>query len=135
MIVTLDIYATSNGRTSLEVPEDLIPNARKIIALVSELASLANFQIKDVTSGYRSASYNKQIGGSPTSKHCFAQAVDIADPDKTFGLWLGSNLEALKERGCAMESLTITHASDDPMGRWIHIQSIIPPSGHLIFLP
>lgn len=135
MIITLDNYASSNGRTGLSVPDDLIPNARKIIALASELASLAKFQIKDITSGYRSASYNKQIGGSPTSKHCFAQAIDISDPDKSFGLWLSSNLEALKERGCAIESLTVTHASDDPAGRWLHLQSLLPKSGHLIFLP
>lgn len=121
MILTLEIYQSSNNRTKLVVPNDLLDNAKKIIAIASELASLASFEIRDVPSGYRSESYNKAIGGSANSKHCYAQAIDIWDPEKKLGLWLVANTELLRERGCAMESLVKTHESDDPLKRWVQI--------------
>jgi len=30
-----------------------------------------------ITSGYRTASHNKKVGGSPTSQHLYGRAVDI----------------------------------------------------------
>lgn len=36
-----------------------------------------------VTSGYRSVELNKEIGGSPTSEHCFGRASDIHVPGMT----------------------------------------------------
>jgi hypothetical protein len=136
MIVTLDKYLTSNGRHPEALDlwcEEYTPNAMKTIALVSEFASHANFKIEDVTSGWRYTNLNKKVGGSSQSKHLFAQAIDVSDPDRKFGIWLSSNVGLLRERGCAIESLVKTHGSDDPKSRWVHFQIQIPASGHIIF--
>lgn len=121
---------------SLELTPSLRKNAVKIISLTSELLSRfdPNFKIT-ITSGFRPVSYNKQIGGSANSKHCFCQAIDIWDPDKLLGKWCLLNLETLKELGLYMESLTTTHAGDDPKKYWIHLQSVPPKSAHLVFIP
>ena len=138
MIVTLDKYLTSNGRHP-EVMKSwdgsLEKNALKTVAMISELASLANFEIKDITSGWRPTWLNKQIGGSPTSKHVYAQAIDVSDETKEFGTWLINNVALLKSRGWAIESLSITHAGDDLKKYWVHCQQILPPSGNVIFSP
>ena len=138
MILSLDTYLTSNHRHD-NVMKDwtgvYLPSAMKTIALASEFASLAGFTITDITSGWRPEWLNRNLGGAASSKHVTAQAIDIADPDKVFGKWLAANIGALRERGCAIESLTRTHASTDPAGRWTHIQTIIPPSGNIIFMP
>ena len=138
MILNFENYITANGRHPNflnSFPEDYRANAMKIIALASELASLAGFTITDVTSGYRTPEFNKSINGSASSKHCFAQAIDIADPTLFFGSWLATNEGALRERGCAIESLKTTHASQNPAGCWVHIQSVIPASGNVVFEP
>jgi len=138
MIITLEKYLTSNGRHTGMIKEwtgEYEKNALKTIALVSEMASLADFIIPDCTSGWRSFGLNKQLGGASSSKHCFAQAIDVSDPDRKFGLFLVSNIAMLRDRGCAMESLTITHVSDNPLKRWVHFQIIIPHSGNVVFLP
>lgn len=138
MIVTLDNYLTSNGRHPYLINEwngEYEKNALKMIATVSEFASLAGFTIKDITSGWRTPALNKSLGGASQSKHLFAQAIDVSDPDKIFGKWLCDNVGMLRSRGCALESLSKTHASDDPKERWTHLQLVIPASGNIIFLP
>jgi hypothetical protein len=131
MIITLDIYLTSNHRHDSVMKEwtgDFEKNALKTIALVSEFASLANYNIPDVTSGWRPTWLNKQVGGSSQSKHLFAQAIDVSDPDHVFNKWLCSNVGLLRERGCAIESPMATPG-------WTHLQTIIPNSGNIIFSP
>jgi Peptidase M15 len=138
MILTLEKYLTSNGRHPEALKEwsgEFEKNALKTIALVSEFASLANFKIKDITSGWRYPNLNKKVGGASQSKHLFAQAIDVSDPEKKFGIWLVSNVALLRDRGCSVESLVKTHHSDNPMERWIHFQTQIPPSGNIIFNP
>ena len=131
MILTLDKYLTSNGRH----PECLKmwtgeyeKNALKTIATVSEFASLAKYTIPDITSGWRPSWLNKQVGGSSTSKHLFAQAIDVADPDHVFGKWLVNNVALLRSRGCAVESMLNTPT-------WAHFQIVLPASNHVIFSP
>jgi hypothetical protein len=75
------------------------------------------------------------VGGSSSSKHIFAQAIDVSDPERAFGNWLAANVALLRTRGCAIESLTTTHASEDPLKRWVHLQIVIPASNNVIFTP
>lgn len=136
MILTLEKYLTSNGRHPEALKEwtgEFGKNAIKTIALVSEFSSLAGFTIEDITSGWRYPNLNKKIGGASQSKHLFAQAIDISDKDKMFGIWLSKNVKLLRERGCAIESLVKTHHSDIPSQRWLHFQTQIPASGKIIF--
>ena len=138
MIITLEKYLTSNGRHPEVLKEwggEYEKNALKTIAMVSEMASLAGYDIPDVTSGWRCSWLNRQVGGSSSSKHLFAQAIDVSDPDRKFGQWLVNNIALLRDRGCAIESLTVTHASDDPSQRWVHFQIVVPASNHIVFIP
>jgi ABC-type proline/glycine betaine transport system substrate-binding protein len=131
MIITLDKYLTSNGRHNNVITEwsgEYEKNALKTIALVSEFASLAKYEIPDVTSGWRPSWLNRNVGGSTSSKHLFAQAIDVADPDHVFNKWLCANVSLLRSRGCAIESPVATPS-------WTHFQIIVPPSGSIIFNP
>lgn len=140
MIITLPIYLTSNHRhdnilTGTDWTGEYEKNALKTIATVSEFASLASYTIPDVPSGWRPSWLNRLVGGSTTSKHLFAQAIDVSDPERKFGTWLVSNIALLRSRNCAIESLSVTHASDDPAGRWVHFQILLPLSGNVVFTP
>ena len=98
-----------------------------------------------MTSGWRPAWHNAQVGGAKKSKHLFGQAVDLFDPDKKLGEWAMQNLGLLREVGVYMEALEYvdpidgkkkgTHANDDPNERWVHFQSIAPKSGNIVFQP
>jgi len=131
MIVSLDKYLTSNGRhpEALEIwTGEFEKNALKTIALISEFADLAKYKIPDITSGWRYPNLNKKVGGASQSKHLFAQAIDVADVDGVFNKWLSSNVGLLRERGCAIESRLATPT-------WLHLQTVIPNSGNIIFSP
>lgn len=117
-----------------ETRELYLKNAITLCAKVSELLSAYGKELKQ-TSGWRPMSYNAQIGGSPKSHHCSCQAVDLSDPDEAFGQWCTSNVGRLRELGLYMESLTTTHASSNPKKRWVHLQSVAPRSGSVIFKP
>jgi hypothetical protein len=136
MIITLEKYLTSNGRHPEVMKEwdgTYEKNALKTIATVSEFSSLAGFVISDITSGWRTSWLNRNVGGSTSSKHLFAQAIDVSDPDRLFGQWLSNNVALLRSRNCAIESLATTHAAEDPLKRWVHFQIVIPASNHVIF--
>lgn len=121
-----------------QLPEETrdlyLKNAIALCGKVSETLSAFGHETK-ITSGWRPKSYNAQIGGSPNSLHCTCQAVDLWDPDESFGHWCTSNVGRLREIGLYMESLTTTHASADPKKKWVHLQSVAPKSGNVIFIP
>lgn len=48
----------------------------KLLEKLQRLRDLAGKAI-NITSGYRNASHNKAVGGSPTSRHLTGQAADI----------------------------------------------------------
>lgn len=114
---------------------DLIREAKKTLARASELCSRAGTGTPAISSGYRPQSYNKAIGGSANSKHCFCQAIDLWDPDMVLGRWCLDNVRVLEEIGLWMESLVRTHASEDRLKRWVHLQTIAPKSGNRVFIP
>lgn len=141
-MLTIKEYITSGGKYPgfwedfIVNPnkDQLAKNAAKIVALASEICSLAGVK-PVVTSGWRPESHNKKIGGSLKSKHIWCNAIDLWDPDKSLGEWCVANVEALVERGLYMESLIVTHKSQEKTGRWCHLQSEAPGSGNRIFMP
>jgi Peptidase M15 len=110
-------------------------NATKLTARVSELVSRWGGKEPQMTSGWRPKSYNARIGGSTNSKHCSCEAIDLWDPDMSFGKWCFENQAVLKEIGLYMEALTTTHKSDQPSKRWLHLQSSPPRSNSTVFNP
>lgn len=123
-------------RDSDEITEEVEKNAKILIAKVSHLLSMIPYDGPIlVTSGFRPKSYNKRIGGSPNSLHCFGAAIDLADPDETIGKWCQNNISYLREHGLYIESPCVTHKSEKPSGKWCHIQNKPPKSGAIIFLP
>ncbi len=118
-----------------EFTDEVSNNVNKIIARVSELLSRMGKTKVYVTSGWRSRSINASVGGSPHSCHLYGAALDILDSDKSIGEWCVNNIEALAEIGLWLESLTKTHASEDPQERWVHFQCVAPKSNSRIFLP
>jgi len=143
MILDLTRYITSDKKH----PEFLIlwhklPNektlesdAKKLIAKVSTVLSMADIDEFEITSGWRTQAHNFAIGGAANSSHMTAQAIDISDPDKKLGLWCQSNVESLKDLGLYMESLQKTHAAANKLKRWVHLTIRAPKSGNIIFLP
>jgi len=57
------------------VPEHLIDNVRLVATELQKVRDYFGKPIK-VNSGYRTAEYNKKVGGSPTSYHLLALAAD-----------------------------------------------------------
>jgi len=142
-MISLKDYITASGKhpeflqtwDQITAPQFLNANASMLLSKVSELISRAEIESINITSGWRPSGYNKAIGGAPNSKHVFAQAIDIWDPDKKIGQWCQNNIETLSELGLYMESLMTTHKSDDPNKRWVHLQTVAPESGNIIFIP
>ena len=56
-----------------------------------------------VTSGYRTHEHNKEIGGSPFSKHCMASACDFADSDSDIKTFVLNDPDVLARCGLYME--------------------------------
>lgn len=143
MILNLKRYITSDGKypnfakTWLEHPgvNNLEKDGNRLIAKVSTLLSMAGINECEITSGWRPLAHNFAIGGAANSKHLFARAIDLWDPEKKIGEWCASNQDILRELGLYMESLDHTHAAANRMKRWTHLQSQAPLSGKIIFIP
>ena len=133
MIISRQSYLKGREKKfAQEFTDDLSNNTNKTIARASELLSRAGIDKAYVTSGWRPKSINSSVGGAPNSLHIYCLAIDIFDKDKKFGLWCIQNIEALAEIGLWMESLTKTHAGDEP---WVHLQCNPPKSNNRVFLP
>jgi uncharacterized protein YcbK (DUF882 family) len=120
---------------SKEITEQVRKNATVLIARVSTLLSLIPIEKPVITSGFRPSSYNKSIGGSLNSAHCYGLAIDLLDSDKKIGEWCISNIAYLVQEGIYMESLCHTHRSHLPEKRWVHLTTRKPKSGNTVFLP
>lgn len=81
-----------------------------------------------LTSGYRPSQINQQTpGAAPKSLHETCQAVDLHDPEWDLYDFLATNTSLLKQFGLYMESKSsaLNH---------VHLQSVAPKSGKLIFI-
>ncbi len=123
-----------------ELTDEHLKSAKILVAKVSEfMARIGAPSNLIITSGFRPRSYNKQVGGSMNSHHCFCRAIDIFDPQRVIGQQMMHNLEAMAEIGLWAESLMATHYKGGvlrpPNGRWIHLQMVPPKSGNRVFMP
>jgi zinc D-Ala-D-Ala carboxypeptidase len=63
------------------IPAELLDYARLLAVLALEPARAALGAPIRITSGYRPPPLNRAVGGSPTSQHLRAQAVDVVTAD------------------------------------------------------
>jgi zinc D-Ala-D-Ala carboxypeptidase len=64
-----------------------------------------------VSSGFRSVSVNRRIGGSATSQHCKGQAADFTIP----GLSVADTVELIRKMGLPVDQCI------EEFGRWVHV--------------
>lgn len=119
---------------SQEITDQIRKNADKLLAKVCTLLSLIPYETT-IVSGFRTKKWESKQGRSGNSAHCVGMAVDLKDPDKVIGTWLRSNEAYLRQEGLHFESLDVTHKSDDPNKRWVHITTRAPASGNIEFIP
>jgi hypothetical protein len=82
-----------------------------------------------VSSGYRPAAINAQIGGAKTSAHMSCQAVDFHDPDGYIDAWIFSR------RHYILDNLKICHEHPDYTKGWAHIQTRPIRGTYKTFIP
>lgn len=144
-MISLKRYITSDGKypafqeqwVSASHVVELEQNARKLLAPVSNLITMAGLKVEDIviTSGWRPAAHNYAIGGSAKSHHVMAKAIDIWDPDKVLGEFCEANQDELRHLRLYMECLSVTHKAMNRAKRWVHLQTVPPKSGRIIFIP
>lgn len=59
----------------------------EVIAHIQRLEKFRQWYMRPITinSGYRTAAYNKRVGGAPKSQHLYGIACDIAFPSEFYG--------------------------------------------------
>lgn len=67
---------SSEVQPIVEVPTELIPNAKKLAYNLQIIRDYINQPI-NINSGYRTLDYNKAVGGSDNSYHLLCLAVDL----------------------------------------------------------
>lgn len=113
--------------------DELHRSADNLLLKVNSLLQELGIEKATMTSGYRSPEYNIRIGGAPNSKHCLAEAIDLADNDRVLGNRLKFNPVSLMNRGMAMENLEYCETKRGT--KWVHLQVGLPKSGKTIFIP
>jgi uncharacterized protein YcbK (DUF882 family) len=64
------------------VPDELIPNVQKLAEQLQIIRDAIGESLH-INSGYRTAAYNKKVGGKPNSYHLKAMAADITAKNYT----------------------------------------------------
>jgi uncharacterized protein YcbK (DUF882 family) len=64
-----------------------------------------------VSSGFRSVTINRRIGGAPTSQHCKGQAADFTIP----GMAIADTVELIRKMGLPVDQCI------DEFGAWVHV--------------
>jgi zinc D-Ala-D-Ala carboxypeptidase len=77
-------------------PDHLIPKLKRLCSEILEPIRLHYKKAFRPNSGYRSSTLNAEIGGSSTSQHCKAEAVDVEIPGVSnyeLAVWVKNNLD------------------------------------------
>jgi hypothetical protein len=126
-LVTLEDYIGKH-KDNPELDEEVIANAKKLLAKVNSLLKDLGVKKVHVNSGWRPQAYNIKIGGAKRSRHIIGQAIDLADSDGSLKRLCEANVAELKKRGLSMEDGRYTPS-------WCHLQWPPPRSGRSIFIP
>lgn len=59
------------------MPAKFYANLQKLMALLEQIRTACGGRAVIINSGYRTAAYNKKVGGAPLSQHLLAKAADI----------------------------------------------------------
>lgn len=111
---------TANGLCiSNNIPEDLLTNAYKTIAVLENIrALLSDIRGKDIAmdirSGYRSPDLNNAVGGKVKSDHVTALACDFVAPS------FGSPFDVCRAILPHIDNLGIGQIIHE-YGRWVHV--------------
>jgi hypothetical protein len=97
--------------------------AERVSKLLDELGKSAR-----VSSGFRTQSANKAVGGAKTSNHLTGKAVDLEDTDGSLGRDILKRIDLLATHDLYMENPQYTHG-------WVHLQTEPTKSGRRVFVP
>jgi hypothetical protein len=126
--ITLEAY---RGKTPLSA--ELEANAKDLLTKVNSLLKELGTNHVNMTSGYRSPEHNAAVGGKKLSNHMTCKAIDLLDNDRSIAKKIECRTELLSSRGMAMEDPAFCVTKNGQ--KWIHLQSVLPKSGRLIFIP
>lgn len=94
-----------------------VPDKKQIdslIALCENILQPLRDRVKEpivVSSGYRSVTINRRIGGSAASQHCKGEAADFTIP----GMSIGEIVAMIKKMGLPVDQCI------DEFGSWVHV--------------
>lgn len=106
------------------LPEHLMPASLATLEMMerirARLSLVAGREIPVlITSGYRSPALNMAVGGSSTSDHCRACAVDFKAPA------FGRPFDVCKELAPHVSALGIGQLIHE-FGTWVHVSTAVP---------
>lgn len=123
-MITVDQYLM--GRTE-GLTDELLINATDTVERVNLLLDKFGEQ-RSVTSGYRPASINSQVGGAKKSNHIICKACDLEDKNGRLDEWCMNNKHILEQIGLWLEHPSATQG-------WCHVQTVPPKSNNRVFYP
>lgn len=128
-MITIDDYFM--GRRE-KYPRDVTPEllARAELTVLRANQLLTEFgNNRKVNSGWRPKSLQMEINPrAPNSKHITGDAIDIEDANGDLKHWCMDNGILLAAMGLYMEDPSSTPT-------WLHIQTVAPKSGKIVFKP
>ena len=102
---------------------------RNLEDLIRKLNAIGYQPPMRASSCLRSLADQKRINPSAMgSSHLYGCAVDIADPDGKFAVWIKNHASILERLGLWCESLEHTKG-------WVHLQTYAPKSLNRFFIP
>ncbi len=98
-------------------PANLIPKLRRLCTEILDPIRINFGKPIRPSSGYRSVSLNRVIGGSPKSQHCKAEAVDIeiaGISNYDLAVWVTKNLDF-------DQVILECYRQSEPSSGWVHV--------------
>ena len=101
-----------------EVPAKFYANLQKLMALLEQIRTACGGRAVIINSGYRTAAYNKKVGGAPLSQQLLAKAADIRGEGMT-AKQVYDIANRLNPNGGVGKYATFTHVDvRDGRARW-----------------
>lgn len=142
MISACAYWMDRDSRYRLEWTEDIQANGKATIRAVNKLLAFAEADgivCDGVASGWRPQSVNDATSNAAKlSKHIFALACDVKDPERKLAQWCVDHPEKLAECGLWCEDFRWCAKWNERTQQWdywCHFQIEPPKSGKRIFIP